>query len=519
MKLDRVKNAKRNMVFGLISKIVSIVLPFLIRTVIIRTLGAEYLGLNGLFASILQVLNMSELGFSSAVVFSMYRPIAENDDESICALLNFYRKVYRIIGTCILIAGLIILPFLKYLIKDGAVPEGINIYILYGFYLANTVISYFLFAYKTSILYAFQRTDVTSRTLTLTQGMMYVVQIVVLLVLRNYYIYLIMLPIFTILNNLINAWKIKRLFPQYVCRGRIHERELASVKKQVPGLMINKICHTSRNALDNIFISAFLGLSVSAMYGNYYYIMNAVVTVLIIFNNSVLAGVGNSQVTESREKNYETMEKLNFVYMWITGWCTICFLNLYQPFIGLSFGKDMLFEMPIVCLFCIYFYIMEMGVVRGVYADAAGLWWETRYVYITETIINLVLNYLLVQWIGVAGIIIATIVSLLFVNFIFGSRVVFRCYFKNGKIGSYFMQHGKYAAVTLVTAVLSTLIISRIPGEGVTAFLLRGILCVIIPNIIYLVIYYRTEEYRRSIGWLLDLMGLSKRFAFLIPKQ
>ena len=127
MKLDRVKNAKRNIVFGFVSKAVSIVLPFLIRTVIIRTLGAEYLGLNGLFASILQVLNMSELGFSSAVVYSMYRPIAENDDDAICALLNFYRKVYRIIGFGILIAGLAILPFLRYLIKDGAVPNGINI--------------------------------------------------------------------------------------------------------------------------------------------------------------------------------------------------------------------------------------------------------------------------------------------------------------------------------------------------------------------------------------------------------
>ena len=519
MKLDRVKNAKRNIVFGFVSKAVSIVLPFLIRTVIIRTLGAEYLGLNGLFASILQVLNMSELGFSSAVVYSMYRPIAENDDDAICALLNFYRKVYRIIGFGILIAGLAILPFLRYLIKDGAVPNGINIYILYGFYLANTVISYMLFAYKTSILYAFQRTDVISRTLTLVQGVMYAAQILILLLFRNYYYYLLMLPVFTVVNNLINAWKIKKLFPQYVCRGKIRERELASVKKQVPGLMINKICQTSRNSLDNIFISAFLGLAVGAMYGNYYYIMNSVVTVLIIFNNSVLAGVGNSQVTESREKNYVTMEKLNFIYMWIAGWCSICFLNLYQPFIALSFGKNMLLDMPVVWLFCIYFYVMEMGVVRGVYAEAAGLWWETRYVYITETIINLVLNYLLVQWIGVAGIIIATITSLLFVNFILGSRIVFRCYFRNGKVGTYLLQHAKYAAVTLITAVLSTLLISRVPGEGIASFILKGMLCVCVPNIVYLVIYYRTKEYRESVGWMLGLLGLSKRLSFLIPKQ
>ncbi len=519
MKLNRTKNTQRNMAFGLGNKAVAIVLPFLIRTVIIRTLGAEYLGLNSLFSSILQVLNMSELGFSSAVVYSMYKPIAENDDDAICALLNFYRTVYRIIGTGILIVGLILLPFLTNFIKDGAVPEGINIYILYCFYLANTVISYFLFAYKTSVLYAFQRSDVTSRTLMLTQGLMYLVQIVLLLVTRNYYLYIVMMPIFTVINNLINAYRIKKLFPQYVCRGKIGARELASVKKQVPGLMINKICHTSRNALDNIFISAFLGLTVAGMYGNYYYVMNALFSVLIIFNNSVVAGVGNSEVTETREKNYEMMKRLNFIYMWIVGWCAICLLLLYQPFVALSFGREMLFPMGIVVLFCMYFYTFEMGVVRGIYAEAAGLWWETRWYSVAEALTNLTLNYLLGKYFGVAGIISATMISLFFINFLLSSRVVFRCYFKNGKIGEYYLLQAKYALVTCAIAAISYAVIGKLPSEGVLALVLRGAACVVLPNCIYLAVYYRSAEYADASEWLLRAFRLEKRFAFLIPKN
>ncbi|MCR5294792.1 MAG: hypothetical protein K6E30_06405 [Lachnospiraceae bacterium] len=519
MKLERAENGKRNILYGIISKVVAIVLPFLIRTVVIRTLGAEYLGLNGLFASILQVLNMSELGFSSAVVYSMYRPIAENDEEAICALLNFYRKVYKVIGTCILTAGLMLLPFLTHLIKDGAVPAGMNIYILYVIYLANTVISYYLFAYKTSLLYAFQRVDVVSRTLTLTQGLMYLCQIGILLCLKDYYLYLVMMPVFTILNNLINNRKIKRLFPQYVCRGKIHEREYSAIKRQVPGLMINKLCQTSRNALDSIFISAFLGLSASGMYGNYYYVMNALISVLIIFDNSIIAGVGNSEVTESKEKNYRTMNQLNFIYMWIVGWCSICMFNLYQPFVQLFFGKEMLFSMDITALFCIYFYVLGMGVVRGIYKEAAGLWWETRYYSIAETTGNLLLNYYLGKYFGVAGIIAATLITLFFINFLMGTNVVFKYYFQNGKIAEYYLLHGKYALATLTAGTLSTILISRVPGEGIASLAAKGILCALVPNVIYLFLYFRTKEYRSSIGWLLGIFGLSRRLSFLLPRR
>lgn len=153
MKLEKTKNARRNILFGILNKVITMFLPFVVRSVIIYALSAEYLGLNSLFSSILQVLNLTELGFSSAMVYSMYKPIAENDDETICALLNFYRKIYFIIGCIVLSLGLLLLPFLDKLI-NGDVPDNINIYILYLCYLVNTVLSYMMFAYRSSLLNA-----------------------------------------------------------------------------------------------------------------------------------------------------------------------------------------------------------------------------------------------------------------------------------------------------------------------------------------------------------------------------
>jgi O-antigen/teichoic acid export membrane protein len=394
-----------------------------------------------------------------------------------------------------------------------------NVYVLYIFYLANTVLSYLLSAYKVSLLNAYQRQDVVSNTLTITQGGMYICQIIVLILIRNYYAYAALMVVFTILNNIINAIKVKHLFPKYKCSGKIKERELASIKRQVPGLLVTKLCYISRNSFDSIFISAFLGLKISAMYGNYYYIMNAVVSILKIISNSILAGVGNSQVTDTAENNYNTMNKINFIYMWISGWCTICLLCLYQPFMKVWVGTELSLDFGVVILLCVYFYITEMGEIRGVYSDAAGLWWENRYRALIESVANLVLNYVLVQWLGIYGIILATVLSLFFINFCWGSQIVFQQYFKNGKQKDYFWYHLRYASVTLLVAAVTYILCALLPFEGVMAVIFRGLVCCIVPNVMYVLIYYRTDMYRMAIPWILERTKLTRRLGFLLPKN
>lgn len=509
MKLDKSKNTKRNIIYGIINKTVTLLLPFLIRSIIIYFLSAEYLGINSLFSSIIQVLNLTELGFSSAIVYSMYKPVAENDEETICALLNFYRKAYFIIGCVVLVIGLSLLPFLDKLI-NGDYPSGLNIRIIYLFYLINTVLSYMLFAYKNSILNAYQRTDILSNVNTITLSGMYLVQIVILTITKNFYLFVVMMPFFTLLNNIIIAVISKRMYPQYVCKGKVSKDLLSGMKKQVSGLMVTKLCAVTRNSFDSIFVSAFLGLTTTAMYGNYYYIMNAIIGVLMVVSNSMLAGVGNSIVTDSVEKNYKDLQKINFIYMWIAGWCTICLLCLYQPFMKIWVGEELMFSIPVMISFCIYFYALEMGVVRGVYSDAAGLWWENRYRAIAEAIANIILNYCLVQFMDVMGIIIATLISLLIINFGLGSQIVFKYYFKNKKLHEYFLCHVKYFLVTAFISIITYLIIGTVTVDGILGLLIKAFICVILPNILYILIYRRNDMYKSSVSWILSVFHLNK---------
>ena len=381
--MERRKNTIRNMIWGTVNRLIATVIPFITRTIIINQLGNEYLGLNSLFTSILQILNLTELGVSSAIVYFMYKPIAEKNEEKICALLNLYKKIYRIIGVVILLIGLILLPFLNYLIS-GDIPDDINIYILYLIYLFNTVVTYWLFAYKKSLLQAFQRNDIVSKVNSVLSIMQAILQMIIIFVFKNYYLYVIIMPIITIVNNICSAVISKKKYPKYMPKGNVSENLKKELKKKVSGLMIYKICTTTRNSLDSIFISAFLGLNSVAIYNNYYMIMSSIVTFLSIITNSMTSGIGNSVAIETPKKNYNDMNKFNFVYMLLAGWCTVCLICLYQPFMELWVGTEYMLGMDCVILFGLYFYSLGIGAIRAVYSDAAGLWWESKYRAIAE---------------------------------------------------------------------------------------------------------------------------------------
>lgn len=505
MKLERSKNAFRNISFGITNKVVTIILPFIVRTIFIRTLGAEYLGLNSLFSSILTVLNLTELGFSSAIVFSMYKPIAEDNDQSINALLYFYKKVYRYIGCIILAIGLLLIPILPNLIR-GTYPEDIHLIIVYVIYLFNTVLSYFLFAYLTALITAFQRDDIISKINIFISIALYGSQIVILLLVTNYYIYILTMPICTILNNLLTAIMAKKMFPQYSPIGKLKSDQKADIKEKVSGLMINKICVVSRNAFDSIFVSMFLGLMETTIYNNYYYIMNSVVVMLNVLATSIVAGIGNSVSMESEEKNYHDMKKMNFIYMWLAGWCTVCLLCLYQPFMKIWVGEQLMFSMSTVVLLCLYFYILKMGDIRSIYDQAIGIWWENRFRAIAEAIANLILNYVLGKYWGVNGIIVATLISLFIINFCYGSQIIFHYYFKNQTIKEYYLMNTIFAIVTFLIGCITYFICELIKIDGVIELIVRGGICVVIPNGLYFILYCKTNYFKESVPWVLSKM-------------
>lgn len=493
MKIERTKNATRNIAWGMIEKTVNIVLPFVARTVFIYILGSEYLGLNSLFTSILSVLSLTELGVGSALVFSMYKPIAEDDSDTICALMNLYRRVYRIIGTIITVVGLSITPFITYFIKDKAYPSDINIYVLYLMYLFNTTISYFLFSYKTSLLRAHQRGDVTSKITTGLTFVQQILQIILIAIFKNYYAYVIIQPIFVVIANLINAYKVNQMYPQYKCYGEISKELKDDIKKKIVGLLSYKIYGVIFASVDTIVISRYLGLTQLAIYQNYYYVLNAIVGFVGVFTTSLVAGIGNSMATETVDKNYNDFKKIVFLNGWIISFCSISLMCLYQPFMMLWVGEKLMFPFPTMVLVVLYFYIPRVTTMSYVYREAAGLWWEDRLRPIVATVVNLVLNIALVQVIGMNGVILSTLFCSVFINIPWGTHILFKNYFKRSE-AEYFLNLFKYTIITLIMAVITYGICLMIGNTGFVKFFIKMIVCLVVPNAGFALVY-RSDEY------------------------
>lgn len=497
MKLKKTKNAVRNIIFGMIYKIVGIFGPFAVRTAIIYVLGNEYVGLNSLFTSILSFLSLAELGVGNALVYSMYKPIAEDDNNTICALLNLYRRLYRYIGLIILTVGLILVPFLKYFVK-GEVPADMNLYILYLIYLGNTVISYVMFAYKQSLLTAFQRSDIISKRSMVLQFLMYVIQIVLLLLFKNYYLYLIWLPFFTIITNIANSIIVDKMFPQYKCKGEVSVEQKKSISNKVLALFGTKANSIIMHAADNIVISAFLGLVIVGKYGNYYYIMNAVCGIMTIVYDSLTAGIGNSLEVDSKEKITKNFHILTFLNAWMVIFCTTSLLCIYQTFMEVWVKPHNMLGMDVVLLLIVYFYVYSIRRIILTYKDAAGIWWEDRLRPYVMIIVNLTSNLILVKFIDLNGVILSTIISML-ISIPWENYTVFK-YIFHASSKQYYCRL-LYNTVGCVVICIITWWICNFLPSGVVGILIRVVICVIIPNILFVLLNCKSNDFFVSIDF------------------
>lgn len=490
--LDRTKNTIRNFIYGFLNKIVSLLLPFLIRSIIIRTLGREYLGLNNLFTSILSVLNLAELGMGTAMVWAMYEPIAKENKTVICQLLALYKKIYRIIGSIITICGLLLMPFLKHLVNGNV--ENINIYILYLIFLSDTVLSYLLFAYKSSILTAYQRSDIISNIGTVVQLLLNIVQIVILLIFKNYYFYILMKPLFTIINNIIVNYVTGKQYPDLIPYGNVDVSVKNNIFTRVKALIGHKIGSTVIASADSLVISAYLGLEMLAIYSNYYYIVYFLISVTSIFFNGMLAGIGNSLVLETREKNIILFKNINFMTVWLVTWCSVCLLCLLQPFMTLWMGKDMLLSTLTVILIVIYYYTWQARTTGLFFKDAAGMWNADFWKPYVAAIVNVVINILLVKRIGINGVFISTIICMVLIYFPWETWVLFKKMFGISS-REYVLGQVISAIEAVFICVFTYSICSIIPLSGIEGLIARGVICVFVPNIILVIFNYKKQEY------------------------
>lgn len=492
-KIERTKNATRNIIFGTILKVYQIVVPFLMRTAMIYLMGVQYLGLNSLFASILQVLNLAELGVGSAMVYSMYKPIAEDDTATICALMKLYKTYYNVIGVVIAIVGGVLTPFVPKLIS-GDVPENINIYALYLLNLAATVLSYWLFAYKNSILQAHQRTDVVSKVALVTSTIQYIFQLLALWLFKNYYYYVLITIVTQAITNIVTAAIANKLYPEFEPNGKLPRGEVRQINHRIMDLFTAKLGSVVVGSIDTIVISAFLGLTVLAVYQNYYFIMNSICGFIAVVFSSITAGIGNSLVTESGEKNYNDFKKFTFIICFILCICCCCFSGLYQPFMRIWVGDELMLDYSFVILFCILFYCLELAMVWATVKDAAGMWHSDRFRPLIGAGANLIMNIILVQKIGLYGIILSTVLSYVFISMPWLIHNLFKYLYKES-IRGYLKDLIVYIMVTILSMALTIVVCKMVTIAGLMELLIKGIICVVIPLVIEILTYKKKPEF------------------------
>ena len=463
MKLDFKKNVKRNMVANAVSSGIRLLFPFLNRTLFLWLLGPAYLGLNGLFGSILGVLMLAELGFGTAVVCSMYKPVADDDRELLCAYLGFYRTVYRCVGAAIFLVGLALLPFLGKLVH-GTVPPDIDLHVLYVIHLVNTAASYFLFAYRGVVLGAHHRNDVVTNIRTGVSVAQYVAVFLVLLVMRYfldqpratvYYWYVLATVVFTVLQNILLVKASRRHFPDIEPRGKLPPELRRRVISDVKSIFMHKVGGVITHSTDNLVISAFLGLVAVAAYGNYYYVVTTVTGLVAVVYSSMTGGFGNKIHTESKAENFRLFMKMNRLSMAVVLFCVAAMTALYQPFMRIWTKNDphLMCHALTPLLMVFYFYVMQSRQVLLSFKSAAALWKQDRWKPIVAGAVNLATNILFVIFLPDAykldGVIFSTIIGFVLIQIPWEAHVVFTAFFGKSESRVYWRDQAAFAVAAL----------------------------------------------------------------------
>lgn len=504
---SRTTNVMRNVIGGVGGQVFTSILQFICRTVFISLLGATYLGVNGLFSNILSMLSLAELGIGPAIVFSMYKPIADNDEIHISKLMNFYKIAYRAVALIVLIIGVSLTPFLDFFIKDTNGLE--NLRVIYLLILCNTVTSY-LYTYKASMLNADQKAYIGVIIRNIFSVIQNVAQIIVLWVTGNFILYLLVQIATTILGNLALSKYVDKKYPFLLTysKVRIDKAERVLIMQKVKGMMMHKIGGFVLNSTDNLVISKYVSVIAVGIYSNYLMIITMIKAYLTQITGSVTASVGNLIASESKEKVHQVFESMQLVYFWLYTVCLTCFYVVFQPFITLWIGEDFLLSKVVLLVVLINFYLNGFQDCVNTFVNATGLFWETRHKPIFECIINLGVSIILAWKIGLIGVFIGTLISFV-LTFWINPIILYRKYFQKSAV-HYFVHFVGYLTLAILMAVSLDEIMNKILTIPLAMNVIVRIVCsAIIPNIILIVLFHRTNGfiYCRNLA-----MRIVKRF-------
>lgn len=496
---SRTRNSLRNMSVGFVAQILNLLLNFISRTLFIKILGVEFLGINGLFSNILLILSLADLGIDSAMIFSLYKPLATKNYIIINSLVSFYKKVYRTIAISVAVIGVALVPFLKYLVNTNQEIPYLEVY--YVLFLLNSVVSY-LFVYKTSVIEADQKNFLIRIYSVVFEFFKIITQSVFLVLTHNYIIYLLLSIIFSMLKNITLANRANKLYPfLYGPSEKLDRNTKKQIFDNVKSMSFYKIGGVLLNNTDNILISVMLGTIWVGYYSNYYLIITGITSFTSILFTSISSSVGNliassdEVVNENtnHDKNEVIYKGLTFVSFWIYGIGTICLFVLFNDFISLWLGHGFSLSTATVMAIVLNFYIA--GILSGttIYRNTTGLFRQIKYIFLYTAAVNLVLSIVLGYFYGMAGILFATFIAKSTVNFWFEPWMLYKTYFKKKSL-VYFGDQFKYFLTVFLGMLTISFLDNFVASPTIINFIARAVIYFLILNFIFFMLFKNTIQ-------------------------
>lgn len=491
---SRTKNSILNVSTGAIVQIVNKLMAFVVRTVFIKMLNSEYLGVNGLFTNILSVLSFAELGIGTAIIFNMYKPVAENDVPKIKSLMYLYKKSYNIIGVVVFLLGLCVIPFMDYIVTDTPNIEE-NIILIYVLFLANTSLSYF-FTYKKSIISAHQKEIIINKIDSVFYFIKSIVEIIFLIVTRNYIVYLLISVFATLMENIVLAIKANKMYPYLKEKDvkKLDKSEKKGIIQNVKSLVIYKFGGIIMNGTDNILISAMVNVNTVGYCSNYTLIINAVTSILTSALNGITASVGNLNAVGSKERKEQIFYLITFANYLLYSFCAVAFIILLNPFIRLWLGNEYVLGVDVSIALAASAFINGLRMPAYTYRVTLGLFSKGKSAPYIGAISNIVFSIVLCNLVGVSGIFWGTCLAQL-VSYSWIDPYLIHKYGFKTKVNKYFKRLIIYILLLIVEVSISIFICEFIMG-GILGFILKCLVVVIVPNALNLLLLHKTEEFK-----------------------
>lgn len=495
--MGRVKSATRNIAFGYVGQVATALISFVLRTVFLLHLNKELLGINSTYTNVLAVLNMAELGIGTALNFSLYGPVARGEKEKIKSYMRLYRKAYFIIACVVAGVGLLISPFLKFLVKNPGDVSVRDLTLFYFIFLFNTVSSYFV-AYKYSLVNAEQKNYIQTNINTITKVITSLIQIVIIVVFENFYLFLLADAAVQLIQKIFVSHFLNRMYPYLKEKDAkpLSKAENDEVWKKTKALVFHKIGDVARLQTDALIISSFIEVSVSGFVDNYNLVINSVANFVNIIFNSVISSFGNLIATESKERQFSMFRVYRFFASWIYGFSCVGFMILLTPLISIIWGQQ--WVLPSAAVYCILtdYYFKGDRIVLSNYKTAAGVFEPDKYLALIQGAVNLVISILLVQTpLGLTGVYIGTIVSGLIANVTKPVIIYGTCF--GMKAYGYFVDTLKYL-LSMVFVLFTCRFIARyvLSELNIIRFFIMVIVITVIFNGVYFILYGRSEEFK-----------------------